>query len=275
MDRLRFGTAGIPICTPLSNTIRGIEQVRKLGLENMELEFVHSVNIAENKTAEVKEAAKNNDVELTCHGQYFINLNSLERAKLEASKHRIYQAAKIASLCGAKSMTMHAAYYMGQDSELVYQKVKEGIKEVLRRLNEEGHSIFIRPETTGKATQWGTLQEIVKLSQELEKVLPCIDFSHLHARNGKNNTLAEFREALSLVEGKLGREALDNMHIHLSGINYSEKGEKNHLVLQESDMNYQDLLRIWKEFKIKGVVVSESPNIEEDALLLQKFWKKI
>ena len=78
-----------------------------------------------------------------------------------------------------------------------------------------------------------------------------------------------------MVEGKLGREALDNMHIHLSGINYSEKGEKNHLVLQESDMNYQDLLRIWKEFKIKGVVVSESPNIEEDALLLQKFWRKI
>src|SRR3989338_594407 len=273
MDRLRFGTAGIPICTPLSNTIRGIEQVRKLGLENMELEFVPSVHIAEKKPAEVKQTEKKKDVELTCHGQYFINLNSLERAKLEASKQRIYQAAKIASLCGAKSMTFHAAYYLGQDSEMAYRKVKEGIKEVLQRLNDEGHSIFIRPETTGKATQWGTLPEIVRLSQELEKVLPCIDFSHLHARNGKNNTLAEFREMLNLVEEKLGREALENMHIHLSGINYSEKGEKNHLVLQESDMNYQDLLRIWKEFKIKGVVVSESPNIEEDALLLQKFWR--
>src|SRR3989344_8756364 len=156
MDRLRFGTAGIPICTPLRNTINGIEQVRKLGLENMELEFVHSVNIAENKTTDVKEAAKNNDVELTCHGQYFINLNSLERAKLEASKHRIYQAAKIASLCGAKSMTFHAAYYQGIDPETVYQKVKEGVKEVLARLQTEGHVIMIRPETTGKATQWGT-----------------------------------------------------------------------------------------------------------------------
>ncbi len=45
MDRLRFGTAGIPISTLQHNTINGIEQVRKLGLENMELEFVHSVNI--------------------------------------------------------------------------------------------------------------------------------------------------------------------------------------------------------------------------------------
>ncbi len=275
MDRLRFGTAGIPICTPVRNTVNGIEQVRKLGLENMELEFVHSVNISENKTAEVKQAAKKNDVELTCHGQYFINLSSLEKAKLEASKQRIYQAAKIASLCGAKSMTFHAAYYQGINPEIVYQQVKLGVQEVLKKLNQEGHTIIVRPETTGKATQWGTLQEIVRLSQELEKVLPCIDFSHLHARNGKNNTLAEFREILNLVEEKLDRDALDNMHIHLSGINYSDKGERNHLVLQESDMNYQDLLRIWKEFKIKGVVVSESPNIEEDALLLQRFWSKL
>ena len=65
------------------------------------------------------------------------------------------------------------------------------------------------------------------------------------------------------------------MHIHLSGIHYGEKGERNHLILEESDMNYKDLLKVWKEFKIKGVVVSESPNIEEDALLLRKFWQEL
>ena len=65
------------------------------------------------------------------------------------------------------------------------------------------------------------------------------------------------------------------MHIHLSGINYGDKGEKNHLILQESDLNYKDLLKVWKEFKIKGCVVCESPNIEDDALLLQKTWHKI
>tara|TARA_Y100000310_G_scaffold243204_1_gene247656 strand:- start:809 stop:1642 length:834 start_codon:yes stop_codon:yes gene_type:complete len=275
MDKLRFGTAGIPISTPQRNTLNGIRRVRKLGLDNMELEFVRSVNISEEKAPGVKEVAKKNDVELTCHGQYFINLNSQEEKKIEASKQRIYKAAKIASLCGAKSMTFHAAYYMKQSPELVYQKVKAGMKEVLKRLNDEDHSILVRPETTGKATQWGDLKEVVKLSGEFEQVLPCIDFSHLHARTaGKNNTTAEFRSQLNLVEKKLGREALNNMHIHLSGIHYSEKGERNHLILEESDMNYKDLLRVWKEFKIKGVVVCESPNIEEDALLLQKFWKK-
>ena len=77
------------------------------------------------------------------------------------------------------------------------------------------------------------------------------------------------------IEIYLGKEGLENMHIHLSGINYGEKGERNHLILEESDMNYKDLIKVWKDFKIKGVVVSESPNIEGDALLMQKFYKKI
>jgi deoxyribonuclease IV len=275
MNKLRFGTAGIPLNTPDRNTINGIKQVRNLGLEAMELEFVRSVNITEKKAPEVKETAKKEDVALTCHGQYFINLNSQEREKIEASKQRIYKAAKIASLCGAKSMTFHAAYYMKEDPEKVYQKVKEGMKEVLKKLKEDNYDIFVRPETTGKGTQWGDLKEIIKLSQEFDKVLPCIDFAHLHARTGKNNTLPEFREMLTQVESGLGRTALNNMHIHMSGINYSEKGERNHLTLKDSDFNYQDLLKVWKEFKVKGVVISESPNIEQDALLMQKRYQKI
>ncbi|MEK6937589.1 MAG: TIM barrel protein, partial [Nanoarchaeota archaeon] len=131
------------------------------------------------------------------------------------------------------------------------------------------------PETTGKPTQWGDLKEILRLSQELEQVLPCIDFSHLHARTGgKNNTYEEFRQMLVEVEKAKGREALNNMHIHVSGINYTAKGERNHLNLQESDLNYKDLIKAWKEFKIKGVVISESPNIEGDALLMKEEWDK-
>ncbi|PIZ51322.1 hypothetical protein COY27_03925 [Candidatus Woesearchaeota archaeon CG_4_10_14_0_2_um_filter_33_13] len=272
---LRFGTAGIPLSTNNPNTISGIAQVRTLNLDCMELEFVRSVNISAEKAPEVKAVAKKNDVALTCHGQYFINLNSAELEKIEASKKRIFQAAKIASLCGAESMTFHAAYYMGQNPEVVYQKVKSGLKEIIKKLNDQGHRIWVRPETTGKATQWGDLREIVKLSTELEQVLPCIDFSHLHARTGKNNTTEEFKEMLEFIEKKLGRDALNKMHIHLSGIEYGAKGEKNHLILEDSDLNYKELLKVWKEFTIKGNVICESPNLESDALLLKKFYQNI
>ena len=111
----------------------------------------------------------------------------------------------------------------------------------------------------------------MKISKDVEQVLPCVDFSHLYARTvGENNTLAEFRSILTSVEKQLGKMALENMHIHVAGIAFGDKGEKNHLLLKESGFNYRDLLKTLKEFKVKGVLICESPNIEEDALLMQK-----
>ena len=275
MKKLLFGTAGIPISTPKPTTLTGIEHVRKLGLDCMELEFVRSVNISKEKASLVKEAAQKHNIQLTCHGQYFINLSSQEPEKIVASKQRILNAARIAHLCGASSLTFHAGFYMKQDPEEVYQKIKEGIIEIVGILKKENNPILIRPETTGKATQWGSVEEIVRLSKEVEQVLPCIDFSHVYARSiGKINSLQDFREILNLVKTELGRSALDNMHIHLSGIHHGDKGERHHLTLKESEFNYSAVLQALKEFDCKGIVISESPIIEKDALLLQTEFNK-
>ena len=276
MQSLIFGTAGIPTSTDDRNTINGIKQIKKLSLGAMELEFVQSVNISEEKAPDVKKTAEENQVILTCHGQYFINLNAVEKAKIEASKQRIFRAAKIADLCGAFSMTFHPAFYLGQEKSLVYDNVKIQLKDVVKQIQNAGHKIWVRPETTGKGAQFGDIDELLKLSTEIEQVMPCIDFAHLHARSGgKYNTSLEFKEILEKVEKMLGKEGLQNMHIHMSGIAYSEKGEKNHIILKESDFNYKDLLKVWKEFKIKGVVINESPNIEVDALLMKKTFEGI
>lgn len=274
-DRLRFGTAGIPISTQGGKTWDGVNQVRKLGLEAMELEFVHSVNLNPKTAEQVNEARIKNDVLLTTHGSYYINLNAVEPEKRGASRTRVLQAADIARQAGAWSVTFHGAFYLGMEKEAVYNQVKDQMKKIIQELKDKGNLIWIRPETTGKPTQWGDYKEIIRLSQEVEQVLPCIDFAHLHARtNGKYNTTAEWRQVLTDMEKGLGKEALNNMHIHMSGINYGEKGEKNHLFLDESDLKYKDLIKVWKDFKIKGAVISESPNIETDALIMKKLYEK-
>jgi len=276
MDKLRFGTAGIPISTPNANTVNGIKHVRKLGLEGMELEFVRSVNISEEKTSEIRKVAEENAVELTCHAPYYVNLSSLEEKKIEESKQRILKAARIAWLCGAKSVTFHAGFYMKKDPEEVYQKIKQGLKEIVEILRKEGNQIKIRPETTGKESQWGSVDEILRMSKGVEGVLPCIDFSHVYARSiGKINSYNQFKEILEKVEKNLGRMGLEEMHIHVSGIEYGVKGERWHLTLDQCDFKYKELLKALKEFKCKGIVISESPNIEEDAKLMQKEYDKI
>ncbi|ASJ02775.1 hypothetical protein A3L09_05665 [Thermococcus profundus] len=276
VDRLRFGTAGIPLSTPKRSTIDGIKWVRELGLDAMELEFVRGVNMKPELAKKVKYVAKKNDVLLTAHAPYYINLNAKEKEKVEASKRRIIQSAERLYEAGGWSVVFHAGYYLKQPPESVYQRILNELKEIQKELMDRGVKVWVRPELTGKPTQFGDLKEIVKLSEELEMVLPTIDFAHAHARNkGECNSTEEWREMLSYMEDHLGREALDNMHIHMSGINYGPKGEKNHLPLRESDMNWEDLLKVLKEFKVKGVVISESPNIEEDALLMKKKYEEI
>ena len=165
---------------------------------------------------------------------------------------------------------------MKRPPEEVYDTVKRHLTEIIEQLDKERKRVLIRPELMGKPSQFGTLNEILRLSAEVDGVAPCLDFAHLHARtNGAFNTEKEFRDVFENIEKSLGKSGLNNMHIHLSGIAYGEKGEKNHLILEESDMNYQDLLKVWKEYSIKGVAISESPNIEEDALLLRKIYNKI
>jgi deoxyribonuclease-4 len=280
-SKLCFGTAGVPLSTPDRNIPNGIVHVRKLGLDAMELEFVRQVNVSKEKAPDIKKIASANDILLTCHGQYFINLNSLEAEKVKASVGRVLNAARIAHLCGGYSMTFHAAYNMDLPADKVYAKVLSEMKSIVRTLKNEGCDIWIRPETTGKASQWGTFQEIVKLAGEVEQVLPCVDFSHVHARlagpandSKVYNNYNQFSEILEYIEKHLGKEALNNMHCHVSGIEYGLKGEKNHLILQESDMKYKELMKAFKDFKLKGVVISESPNIEGDAKLMQREYEK-
>jgi deoxyribonuclease-4 len=274
--KLFFATAGIPASTINPTTINGISRVSELGLGGMELEFAYSVNVSKENAPLVKKVAKEKNVNLTCHGSYFINLNAIQRPKFHASVSRVLACAKRAEECGAFSMTFHAGFYLGMDKEKTFNNIKKGFEEVEEKLKESNYKITIRPETTGKETQFGSIEELLLLSSQLSNTLPCIDFSHLHARsNGKYNSYEEFRSVLEDSEKMLGKEFLKNMHIHISGIEYTSKGERRHLVLKDSDFKYQELLRALKEFDCRGVVICESPNIEVDALLLKKTFEEI
>ncbi|MEM3126554.1 MAG: TIM barrel protein, partial [Candidatus Woesearchaeota archaeon] len=240
MKSLLFGTAGIPICTEPRNTVEGIKQVKKLGLGSMELEFVQNVNISKETAPVVKKTAEENNVVLTCHSSYFINLNAKEKEKAGASRQRIIQAATRLFECGGYSCCFHPGFYLGENHDIVYNKIKEQLQRVIKELQDKEIKIWIRPETTGKGTQFGTLYELLKLSQEIEMVMPCIDFSHLHARsNGKMNTYEEFKEELTMVEKFLGKEGLQNLHCHVSGIAYSEKGD-----IAIALFEFQEIIRI-------------------------------
>ena len=269
MDNLNFLTAGVPLRAGTKGYEEGFRILDNMNLDGLELEFVRGVRISDKS----REAVGNSKKVITAHAPFYVNLNAREEEKVEASIQRIIETAETTNSLGGFSITFHAGFYLGMDSEIVYKNIRDGIEIITKELSKTNNKIWIRPETTGKATQWGDLEEIIRLSKEFETVLPCVDFSHLHARyNGISNTYDEFSAIFDKIGNELGQVALENFHAHIAGIEYGAKGEKKHLNLEESDMNYKDLLRAFKAFDIKGVIVCESPNIEDDAKLMKDYY---
>jgi deoxyribonuclease-4 len=129
----------------------------------------------------------------------------------------------------------------------------------------------------GKSAMLGSLEDTLVMAAEIDGVLPCIDFAHLHARpgDGSVNSYAEWTALLKLVKKHLGAAALKTLHIHLSGIEYGPKGEKHHLPLAEADLKYKELFRALHDSKCGGRILCESPKMEDDAAVMVKAWKKV
>lgn len=273
---LLFGTAGVPISSKERSSEGGVRRIKELQLGALELEFVQGVRMGEEKARKVGQVAIEENISLSCHGPYWINFNSREPEKVVASRDRLLHTARISQILGVHSAIFHPAFYHDDAPEVVLERTARELMKVREILDAEGNTVILRPETTGKPSQLGTLQETITLAQVVPGVLPCIDVSHLHARsNGRINTYDEFCEVLDVTAEALGDRWVKNAHFHISGIDYGLKGEKKHLTLKESDLRYEELMKALHTYGVEGTVICESPNLEEDALLMQSTYRAI
>jgi len=273
---LQFAVAGSPHSTPSpGGTVGGLLQAKKLGITAMEIEWVQSVPKSIERMAEIRETAETLGIALTVHAPYFVNLNSPDHAKLAASKRRVLDALSMAELCGARSVCVHAAFNLGLPPEKVLENVRRATEDIMKRKTALFPHVNLAYETMGKPTQFGTLEDVLKVSKEFGNY-PCVDPAHMHAReNGKVNSREEWNDMFDLYQKYLGAKSLKQVHMHFSGIAYTAKGERMHLPLERSDAKWKDFLKVLKKRKTEGVVVCESPLLEKDTLLMQKFFEKM
>ncbi len=268
-----FGTVGSPISTPAKpgGTIGAINQIHSLGLQALELGWVRAVRISEESCAQIKSTAHELNIAISIHAPYFINLNATDD-EWSNSRKRLMDAAYFGYLAGATDIIFHPGSSFGAPIDVWKKKVIERLSGCANELKEREILVTLRPETMGKQALIGSLQDTLMLSQEIPGVEPCLDFAHLHARtgNGMMNSEEEWIQCIEEYRQALGDESLKRLHIHLSGIEYTGKGEKKHLPLEESDLNFKTLLRVLSKQHCGGRILCESPIMEEDALLMQK-----
>jgi len=278
MLSFRFGTVGSPISTPKKpgGSIGAVLRLAELELSALELGWVRSVRVSEKTCADIKAAAAENKVSLSVHAPYYINLNA-DDAEWPKSRQRLMDAAHYGNLAGATDIIFHPGSYFDQPAESVLPRSIERLEGCLAELQTAGNPVTLRPETMGKSAMLGSLDDTLEMSKAIPGVEPCLDFAHLHARpgDGSMNTTDEWRHSLETYGQALGTKALQNLHIHLSGIEYTPKGEKEHLPILESDFDLDALLTVLAEFHCGGRIVCESPVLEEDAQVIKARWQEI
>jgi deoxyribonuclease-4 len=270
---LLFGTAGVPLSSADDSSLAAIERIKGIGLDCLEIEFVKGVQMGSDTARHVRDKASALGVRLSVHAPYFINLKSEDPGKRLQSQERLLNTARVGAACGAASVVFHAAFYGKDSAEKTYEAVKRELSAVQSIVRTERLAVTLRIETMGKRSQFGSLDEVLALCRDVDGLQPCLDFSHLYAREGKINSYADFDRVLSKVARKLGPRSLRNAHIHIAGIHYGDKGEIKHLNLDEGDFRYDEWLQALRDLGVEGMVICESPNLEGDAVMLKKLYQ--
>ncbi len=254
---IRFGPAGLG---SIKDAEQVLEDYSKTGLKACEIAFTYGVYIKnKNDAIRIGKKAKELNISLSIHAPYYVNLNSSEKAKIEASKKRILDCCEIGELLGASVVVFHPGYY-SKDKGESYNNIKIGILELMKEIKKNQWKIKIAPETMGKVNVFGSVDEIYRLVKET-KCSFCIDFAHILARDKKVN----YKKIIELFPG-------ESWHVHFSGIVYGEKGEKHHRETRREEW-ITLLENLPKDKEI--VIINESPSMVEDSLEGLKLARKI
>jgi len=274
----RFGTVGSPLSTPKKpgGAQGAVLRLAELGLDAFEIGWVQSVRVKEETCLAIRQAASEAGVALSVHAPYYINLNATQE-EWPKSRKRLMDAAYYGNLAGATDIIFHPGSYFGEEPAKVLEVAIPRLRGCVEELRKAGNPVTLRPETMGKSALLGTLEDALEMAAAIEGVLPCIDFSHLHARTGDGslNSYEEWMRVLKGYKRALGAKSLKRLHCHLSGIEYGEKGERKHLMLADSDFDLKGLLRALAEMRCEGRIVCESPVMEDDALRIRDAWRRI
>ena len=273
-----FGTVGSPKSTPKKpgGSVGGVIHSAELGLFGLELGWVRSVRVSEKTCALINTTAEEGGVATSVHAPYYINLNADEE-EWPKSRKRLMDAAHYGNLAGATDIIFHPGSYFQRPPEEVLPIAINRLENCLEELRAADNPVTLRPETMGKSAMLGSLDDTIKMSLALKGVKPCLDVAHLHARagDGSVNSYDEWAHVLEDYGNALGESALKDLHIHISGIEYGEKGEKEHLPLEESDLDFKAIFQALNDFECQGRILCESPILEEDALKCKKSWCEI
>ena len=247
------------------------------GLDAFEYQCGRGVNVKQEVAQEFGKLARENNIRLSLHAPYYISLSGIEKEKRDKSIDYIMSSAIAADAMGADRIIVHSGSCSKITREQALEYAKDTIIRARQSLDQNGLShIYICPETMGKINQLGTLSEVMELCSVDERMIPCIDFGHLNARDlGKIKSEQDYKGILDEVENKLGFDRLKYFHSHFSKIEYTAGGEKQHLTFDDATFgpDFEPLVNQIVKRGLCPVIICESAGTQsDDALKMKQYY---
>ena len=277
--RTRFGPAGRPINYkgPTENIPEYLRTEE--GLDAFEYQAVRGVKISKDKAQILGENAKKFDVLLSLHAPYAINLASSSESTRKASVERLIRSLEAAKWMGARIVVFHPGYYGKFSKEEALKLCIKMLKDARERADSLGFKeVFLGPETMGKLSQVGSLDEIITMCESVPKTLPVIDWAHIHARTkGGLKSKDDYLKVLSTIEDRLGSDVVKTLHCHFTKVEFSDKGERRHRRLDEGGFGpyFEQLATVIVENGYSFTIISESPVLDKDAIVMKRILEQI
>ena len=259
------------------NSLQVPEYIVKMGLDCFEYQCGRGVNIGEEKAVALGKIAAEKGIKLSLHAPYYISMSSVEQEKRLNSIKYILDSARAVKYMGGNRIIVHTGSCGKISREEALSLAKDTMKLALKALDEEGlGDIHICPETMGKVNQLGTLNEVLQLCRLDERLIPCIDFGHLNARDlGVLKEIKDYENIFTSVKNELGEDRLKSFHSHFSKIEYTTGGEKRHLTFEDNfyGPNYEPVMELTLKYNCSPVFICESAGTQaEDAKTMKDYY---
>ena len=252
--------------------------LKQMGLDLYEYSFGRGITIGLETAREIGKAAKEEGIEISLHAPYFINFGNPSLEAREKSIQYVIDSLKFLREFGGRKLVVHPGSQLKQERSIAFKNALEGVEQLVERIYQEGlDDMFVCLETMGKHAQLGTVEEVVELCKIDKVLMPTVDFGHVNAfTQGSLKTEEDYRKIIDLIREELGEFKANNFHIHFSKIEYTDKGEKVHLTLEDTVFGpeFEPLAKVLKEYGLSPTIISESKNImAQDALKLKNIYK--
>jgi deoxyribonuclease-4 len=276
MNKVLFGPAGYP-SEARGNVKRVFQILTEAGIDALEYAAVHGLKTKEDKAKTIGELARDSGITMSMHAAYYISLASKTPRIRETSKERLVKALRFAPLMSVKRIVFHPGYLGGLSKDEAHVVIRDALRRVWETAGYQGGGAVLAPEIAGKLSAYGSIDQIIQLCQDVDGCIPTIDWAHLYARSqGEINDKQSYLKVLTRFEDDLGELFVNNMHFHISGITFTEKGEAAHRSLgQEWGPDILPLVEIVRECGYKPTFISESTNPLQGALYAKFLFEEL